>query len=146
MSYSPKGSPSRPKYTSSFLSVKKTLGAANWGDFKALFVFNARRLGICCGDFWLYLLCIGENMNKSLQVYIENPDFYVMAWVSVFYKKEDSSFDHEFGLTKQFSWVPDEIIIDSVVDPETGEKMIAGEELKKLIIEKATEKALNCFL
>ena len=86
-------------------------------------------------------------MNKQFNIYIEDNDYYVRAFVTVFFEKVDDSFDHEFGITRQFNWVPKEVLIESVRNPETGEEWgKLPRELTSLINAKALEKAQNMIL
>ena len=81
-------------------------------------------------------------MHKDFNIYIENDDFYVRAYVTVFYEKVDDSFDHEFGIKRQFYWKPNEVVIESVRNPETGEEWgKLPKTLEQMIKDKAMEKA-----
>lgn len=76
-----------------------------------------------------------ENQIKRID--IETDKYYVSAMVSVDYKKVDESFDTEFGLERQYGWVPSYVEILGIRDPETGREVEMDPELEKLIIDKA---------
>jgi hypothetical protein len=85
---------------------------------------------------------VREEHEKQFNVYVEENDYYVRAYVSVYFKKVDAGFDHEFGFKQEWDWEPYRVIIESVRNPETGEEWRAlPKELEKLIEEKALNEA-----
>lgn len=75
--------------------------------------------------------------QKSTKVYVEDDRFYLAAYVDIEYEKVDDSFDHEFGTERQWYYVASHVDIYEVRCPESGERIIPTEEMKKAIIEEA---------
>ncbi len=81
-------------------------------------------------------------MTHQFKFYIENDEIYAKAQVTVYFKRVDDSFDHEFGTKRQFYWKPNEVIIEDVINPETGEALgELSQTLEKMIKDVAMEKA-----
>jgi len=80
-------------------------------------------------------------MYKRLKFYIENDLYYVQATATVSFYKVDDSFDHEFGIKRQFIWEPTDVTIESVIDPETGLELpvLLPKDLESMIIDKAIQ-------
>lgn len=80
-------------------------------------------------------------MYKRLKFYIENDLYYVQATATVEFQKIDDSFDHEFGVKRQFIWEPTDVTIESVIDPQTGLELpvLLPKDLESMIIDKAIQ-------
>jgi len=76
--------------------------------------------------------------QRDFNVYIENDRYYVRAYVTVYFRRVDAGFDHEFGFRQEWEWEPYQVIIESVRNPETGEEWgKVPKDLEELIENKA---------